>query len=178
MSITTKQESFRRLFAGEFGNTVRTWSTPEAALQEHRGTFHLRFVCAPGARPCLWGVKPESLLRVCQETVGPYLICEDPIDNLRTIQGELLGISSAGPYVFHFSTKQYPLPKALKTDGRVVTSASSLLLLKTYLTTESYEDLMELTDRYPDHVIEFSAFSRSVGTVPGRNHIIWEVRCY
>lgn len=42
----------------------------------------------------------------------------------------------------------------------------------------SYEDVRELLKLYPNHVVEFSCCDRSVGSVPGRNTVIWEVRLY
>ena len=38
------------------------------------------------------------------------------------------------------------------------------------------DDLDVLLQDYPNHVIEFTACDRAVGTIPGRNSIIWEVR--
>ena len=42
----------------------------------------------------------------------------------------------------------------------------------------SYDDLMELVELYPEHVIEFSATEGEVGLIRGRNHVVWEVRLY
>lgn len=54
----------------------------------------------------------------------------------------------------------------------------TLELLNQYLDPSSRDDVDELFDLYPDAVIEFSAFSVNTGNIPGRNTIIWEVRCY
>lgn len=51
-------------------------------------------------------------------------------------------------------------------------------LLRSVLNDNSYDDLNDLIERYPGHVYELSAFEKCVGTLAGRNHLVWEVRAY
>jgi hypothetical protein len=61
------------------------------------------------------------------------------------------------------------------TDHKGVTAA---LLLDRHLNGPSREDLRALLERFPGHVVELSACARCIGTVPGRNAVVWEVRRY
>jgi hypothetical protein len=56
--------------------------------------------------------------------------------------------------------------------------ARAIRLLRLVLNDNSYDDVMELLDEYPDHVVEVSALDRCYGTVAGRNGVIWEVWKY
>lgn len=51
-------------------------------------------------------------------------------------------------------------------------------VLARHLNPSSLADLWAVIEHYPGHVVELSACSRCVGTVPGRNGVIWEVRQY
>ncbi len=51
-------------------------------------------------------------------------------------------------------------------------------LLRSVLNPNSYDDLGELLDRYPGHVVELSALEVCYGTCENRNAIVWEVRAY
>jgi len=53
-----------------------------------------------------------------------------------------------------------------------------LLMLRRYLSPAAYNDVEELLDTYPDHVIELTAYLHELGWAKGRNVIIWEVRNY
>jgi len=52
------------------------------------------------------------------------------------------------------------------------------LVLRRHLNENSYADVTELLERYPDHVIELSTLNRCLGTVEHRNHVVWEIRQY
>ncbi len=49
-------------------------------------------------------------------------------------------------------------------------------VIRKHLNDNSHDDLRELLDTYPGHVVELTALDRCVGTVPHRNAVIWEVR--
>lgn len=68
---------------------------------------------------------------------------------------------------------RYAMAKASVYSGLVARH-----ILECHLWPSSYEDLLALFELYPDSVVELSACSFEVGTVPGRNTIIWEVRNY
>jgi hypothetical protein len=51
-------------------------------------------------------------------------------------------------------------------------------MLRRYLSPAAYNDVEELLETYPDHVIELTAYLNDLGWARGRNVIIWEVRNY
>lgn len=51
-------------------------------------------------------------------------------------------------------------------------------LLDTYLWPAAREQLDQLLEKYPDHVVEFSACDCACGLEPLNNMIVWEVRAY
>jgi len=52
------------------------------------------------------------------------------------------------------------------------------LMLRRYLSPAAYNDVEDLLEAYPDHVIELTAYLHELGWARGRNVIIWEVRDY
>ena len=55
---------------------------------------------------------------------------------------------------------------------------SATQILQAKMNDLSWQWLNYLLEEYPDHVVEFSCFSKCWGTVPGYNTVFWEVRRY
>jgi hypothetical protein len=72
----------------------------------------------------------------------------------------------------------WTVDKSLRSGWRESSGVVARHLLKDHLWPSDYDDVQELLDLYPGHVVELTAFSRAVGVVPGRNTAIWEVRNY
>jgi hypothetical protein len=68
--------------------------------------------------------------------------------------------------------------EVMPRDGRQVGGLAARMLLARHLNPASLADLWALLERFPGHVVELSACGRCLGTVPGRNGVIWEVRDY
>jgi hypothetical protein len=71
--------------------------------------------------------------------------------------------------------------QAFGSDDGIVRHADgsrARLVVRQRADENSYNDIQDLFDRYPGHVIEFSCFNRCIGTFPGRNTVVWEVRAY
>jgi hypothetical protein len=62
-------------------------------------------------------------------------------------------------------------------QARQYTGLRAKMLLERYLDPSSLECVEDLLNEWPDHVIEFTAFDRTLGTLR-RNTVIWEVRLY
>jgi hypothetical protein len=60
--------------------------------------------------------------------------------------------------------------------GRTFRGLAVRGLLARFLTPSDRDDLADLLDLYPGHVIEFSACDRPAGVLPHRRAVIWEVR--
>jgi len=182
--ITTKRENYRRYEAGEFGNKLRTWETVADVMASTATEVVMRYMSAGGVN--FPGYGTGLLLARVPETVAEWRRAgadeskirfnERAPDERLTIQGELMR-DEHGWNLFHASA-QLPMRKGLALDGRQTTGLRAMMLLRGHLSPGSFEDIMVLTDRFPDSVIEFSAYARSLGSIPRRNAVIWEVRNY
>jgi len=77
-----------------------------------------------------------------------------------------------------YSTIKKPMNLAFKEEIKHAFGLEALLILQTHLFPQSYSDIMNLLEMFPESVIEFGTYSIHVGDLPGRNTIIWEVRNY
>lgn len=174
----TKEEFYRRYHAGEFGNRPRTWDSLGALLVsdfDGRVTVRSR---RPGG-PCRYGV-PVSALRdgLSLTDTADATFNESMPDHLLTLQGNVwLGYDgvqleySTEPNVGHRQATSEPL---VRRAARL----EALALLRKHLWPSDLEELDELLQRFPEAVVEFSAYRTSVGVLPRRNAVIWEVRNY
>jgi hypothetical protein len=92
-------------------------------------------------------------------------------------------LAAPGPDIllegYYLPPKGLSWREGMRTPPRTWKGSAVRVLLSHLLSSESYEDLCGpegLVELYPDHVIEFSILSRCLGTVPGRNAVVWEVR--
>lgn len=179
LAPTNKVDFYKRYEQGEFGNRPRTWSSwQELRDSDFKGRVTIRDM-TPGG-PCHYAV-PVSFLRDGKTPIGVNLNCcrfnEGMPDEDLTIQGNVwhdghLQLEySCEPGIGHrLAVKQ---PKMKSASGLKAVS-----LLKMYMDPSSYDDLQEMLDTYEGAVIEFSAYGKRVGMIPGRNTVFWEVRNY
>ena len=179
--ITSKKRMYELLGAGAFGNTVKAFMSLDEWLGRD-GRWD-----AP-----LWGVRslvagdPRAKLDVptgevagyCRQTfrdgefnitpmVDPMLVWRGQV--FRSHDG-LVCEGAAG--LRHLKWREVMARHAREWSGSAATA-----LLRHTLNDNSFDDLQTLLDTYPDHVVEFTALERCFGTVPGRNSVVWEVRC-
>ena len=76
-----------------------------------------------------------------------------------------------------YTDVRLPMRSALAQRTLHADGLMALGLLKCYLDDPSYDNMMNLLDEYPDHVVEFTAFSRGMGVL-GWASCVWEVRRY
>lgn len=188
--VLSKADFVRRFHASEFGNRTRTWDTPGefiawgcrtipdeiSSSRDFPARFHLRNRVAGGETfynlywsECVakWIDRPDK---------GTWYVGEMIDHSYQTIQGEVY--RSPRGLELYYTRVQKPMRTALAEASTQVSGIIASLLLRYHLCPRSHDWLMELLDRYPDHVIEFSAFDKDVGMIPGLNAIIWEVRMY
>jgi hypothetical protein len=91
------------------------------------------------------------------------------------LQGEY-GYVDGIEHLYCSSVKDFMRPALLK-GGTSFIGASCRPILRHYLDTQSYENMMELADAFPEHVIEFTTAYENIGC-QARNTIIWEIRRY
>jgi hypothetical protein len=183
--IDSKDEFLRLYRRGALGNTLRTWASLEEAIgSDHRGTFSVRDV-RPNSDLSCYRVPYEDLAAVASRmlargALGVHFNESAPDDRL-VVQGEYMdGVADgtgllANRYLM-FSDEPVPMKRVAR--WRHAEGSAATAVLRHALDPASYDDLAAIGDLYPGHVVEFSAYDRPVGAIPGRNTIIWEVRAY
>lgn len=180
MQVSSKKEMYSMLSAGRFGNT--------------NPAFHdlADWVDSPERdKYPLWGIRsmfagdPRSILDVPTEDVES-LIARDfrggfnlspMVDRWLTLRADVYD-APGGLVVFgvegHGDVKWR---QAFNLYGREWTGLAARGVLRSHMWPADYDDLGELMDDFPEHVVEVTCCTRAVGTVPHRNTIVWEVRC-
>lgn len=145
----------------------------------------------------LWGVRCEipgdkrMRLNVLREEVAEYVEknfsdgtrfnISPMIDQWAIFKGEVMEYCYQEPYglcAYVNFQGNMEWRKALREFGKHYLGLQARLLLQSYMDEQSYRDVRNLLDIYPNHIVEFSVCNRSVGIIPGRNTVIWEVRLY
>lgn len=177
--ILNKKENYKLYLKGSFGNKIKSWDSVNSFQNDlYKGSVSVRYKGLPG-QFCYYNVNNINLiLRDIISKGGKkenVIINESAPDEHLTIQGELMR-NELGLYLF-YSTEKGKMRDCLK-NGKSINGLRVKLLLEYYLSPSSYDDIMDLLDLYPDHVIEFSTYNKCLGDCTGRNTLIWEVRKY
>lgn len=179
--VLTKRDFVERYGNGEFGNASPTWQTFGAWLRETtdrdpKELYHLRNRVQAGEtyynlgwEACLfrWTSVPDAAQWYCS-AMAPT--------SLTLLQGEVMQ-TDRGLYLY-FSRVRKPMRDALREKPEEAIGIRAVTLLRHFLNAKSYDWLEVLLDRYPGHVVEFSAYGKCWGTLPGYNTVFWEVRNY
>ena len=170
--ITTKVENLAALAQGLLGNKLRHWSDWDALrLSGYGGDVTVRSRAVAGS--CTYSV-PTAWTH---QTAAPDVYYNESAPDHRLIlQGEVQ--RDTEHLTLFYSTEQAKMRHALHNSGHHAQGIVAKELLKARLWPSSYDDLMELLDLYPDHIIEFSAYDVALGDCRHRNTVIWEVRNY
>lgn len=181
--ITDKATMYRMLNQGCFGNTVPAFMSLKE--WENRSDYYKSSVFP------LWGIRSmksgdkRMKLDVPTKDVSSYVhkwFGEDPcnispmVDQWLTMRAEIFE-STTGltvrTVIGHNSVKWRD---AFREFELTLSRIAAVMHLKSYLNSNSYDDLVDILDKYPQHVVELTALNVCRGTVHGRNAIIWEVR--
>lgn len=188
--ISTKPKMYRLLSAGALGNTLPVWYSVES-WEADPGTAAYR----------LWGIRsvskagdPRMRLNVPAGEVADLYREWYPsgggsispmIDRYAVLRAEVFENDFGHPFglsLFYvppgLACPADPWRGSFRKSGRHAHGAAAVAIMKAYLWPSDYEDVRALLERYPGHVVEFSACDRAVGVIPHRNTIIWEVRKY
>lgn len=172
-SVLSKRDFVCRYVAGEFGNRPLTWATYEELIASgYRGLVHVRNSVRGGLT--YYNVPFERVALLASSTM--YYTAMNTPDHLKTLQGEVCDWPG-GPYLL-CSRQAGPMRAALVERPMILIGLSARLLLAAHLCPRSLDWLHHLLSEYPDHVVEFSAYSVEVGELPGYNTLFWEVRAY
>lgn len=182
MKILSKREMYALYQRGAFGNKLRTWSLEDYLASDFAGTVVLRYAGTGGGAKTVYHIPRDHVEAHVVDFEKEGLsrdriqVNESAPDELLTIQGEVM--RSTDHLTLRFSRAPQPMRVALKLQPEHAEGLRAQLLLQTYLSPASYDDLMELLDTYDGAVVEFSTFSVDVGYARGRNTVVWEVRHY
>ena len=166
---------------GRFGNASPTWDTVKDFIDHYEldwpndhERFHLRNRDPGGAT-----YYNESYTSIVNRSLWNHDLTNFYVSAMAPtyktlIQGEVrrsvLGLE------LRYTTIRKPMREALLAHENTTTGLIAKMLLMRYLDSNSYDWLIELLDRYVDHIVEFSTYSVQWGTVPGFNSVFWEVR--
>lgn len=179
--VRTKQQMYRMLLEGCFGNRFRIWTSAEelrrAVAEGYDWLIGVRCADTPGA-PYYHHLSPEEgiALGASLERLGhrPVYYEASP-DQWIVLQGEVS--REVGGLYLRYSTLKTHMRAALKQDRHVM-GVEARLILDHALSPASREDFEMLFQTYVDHVVEFTAYAVPVGDLPGRTACVWEVRAY
>lgn len=180
--VLSKKNFYKRWRDMEFGNRGHSWDTlREAMASEVGGLFAIRYK-TPGSKWMRYNIPKQDLKAVADEFLADgakeHLLEYSPMqdDSHIRLQGEVQ-LDHRGLCLL-YSTEKLPMRQALAKSPRNATGATAASVLRWACDDASFTDISDLLERYPAHVVEFSSYGRSVGVIPNRNTIIWEVRLY
>lgn len=181
--IRTKADYFARSSRGDF-NQLPSWpSESEARASGYHGPVMIRSRTpdSPYMRP---NVPMDRVADMIDHliTLGArreefYLTWMSPCVG-RVLNGELIDLDD-GLYL-QYSTVQAHLREALyfRPGVRHVRRSEATAILRSVCDPDSVDDLFRLLAEFPRHAIELTVYDRPIGTIPGRNVVIWEIRKY
>jgi len=188
--VPDKEDMWRRMALGQFGNRFETWETEidflKAVTNGFNGLIGVRCVGKPGVEYRIPGYEHHTQLSPT-EALGlgrkyrqlyncPVRYYESSPDHLLTVQGEI--IDAPHGFAVEYTYAKTYLRAAFKEQRLSNFHWVVPALIRKYFNAASYDDLMQLFDLFPGCAVEFSCYSQNVGTLPGRNTIFWEVRNY
>lgn len=187
--VTDKASMYRRLAAGEFGNTIPQYFSVGswlAAVDDWRCQYWGVRTMTPGG-PCRLNCTVEETLDAADEfeRAGHRVNISMMVDAVAGVTAWLEAWDS--PTGLVVEGIEYPdtaggwtwrnsMPDPARRRSWSGTLAR--MVLRRHLSPDSFDDLWMLLYRFPNHVVELSALDRCLGTVPGRNAVLWEVRAY
>lgn len=183
--VLTKKDFVERYACGEFGNASPTWQTfeewydstfPSWYRYRPNELFHLRNRIAGGETiyDSKWGQLYEEWAKR-HFSRNWYCSAMCPHQH-NVLQGNVL-LTPQGLYL-NYTRAPGPYREAFSVESKHATGIMAVCLLRQALNPVSYDWLQVLLERYPDHVVEFTALSVEWGTLPGYNTLFWEVRNY
>lgn len=174
----SKEVMYKNLEAGMYGNTLPMWRSVEefeAATLRPWKSYGIRSLTPRG--PFNAFVRYADVATVCAQRTDRYVISPMVDDIAHVTLWANVYEDESGLNVEYV---QHPERGVSWREGMQNPSkmqgVAARLLLRHHLNESSMDDLDILLNTYPRHVVELSAIDRCLGTVPGRNAIVWEVR--
>lgn len=181
-TITSKLQSVALFKQGFFGNKVQQWDTYNQLMKsEYAGkvTIRQKKRAYGGRGVSIFGVQKQAVRRQI-EALRRRNVSEDTLyfnealePKYVVLQGELMR-TERGLYLYG-STEQDHMHLSLQKNPLHLLGLECIMLLKRFVCERGLECIMELLERFKDHVVEFTSCSKSWGDLGWRT-VIWEVR--
>lgn len=188
-AVTAKTDMYRRLAAGEFGNTIPQFFS----VEEWESHPDSRRFAMWGVRSAAKSMHPACRLNCPREEVAGYArrhFSDGP--NISMMVDAVAGILAwlevwESPTGLVVEGIEHPKTwdgwnwrNSMRDTSRRKSwsGIAAKCVLARHLNPNSVADLMSLLDECPDHVVELSALDRCIGSIGHRNGIVWEVRSY
>lgn len=183
--VLTKQDNARRWALGEFGNKIPSWPSIKAFCDDPalpNDTFTLRSY-KPGSPFCTYNLTAHDVVSKAATFAALHGADPDEFyvnstatnDEKLTLQAECC--RSHRGLELRYSRVPLKMRDALAQEELNAHGIVALEILRHLMDATSFDWLHHLLDTYPDHVVEFSVWSCSMGDL-GWNTIFWEVRKY
>jgi len=173
MIINTKIKMYECLKNGLFGNTAKIYNS----LQEipENEILSMRYNQAGNMDKCNPNITKKEIIdrRI---NLSEVTISQQPQQYAKPLLNGEITRNQFGLDLKYKIGNMWMRP-AMKIADRAI-GLYAQKILDVYLTSSDYDCLIELLDKYEDHIIEFTVFDNFIGTIPNRNTIIWEVRKY
>jgi len=181
--IVSKEEFYLLYNQGLLGNRLICWSTYDEILKSGWGNpvcIRPKGLNARGKTK--YNIPLIDVRKEIDDLVSKGIKEKDitfnqsaPDDKL-ILQGELT--KNHLGFCLHYSTVKKPMALALKEEQKNISGLKAKTLLESIMLPQSFADIENLLELFPDAIIEFGVYSEIIGNLPGRNTIIWEVRDY
>lgn len=177
--ITSKAQwtEFQKL--GIYNNLPTFRSSAELRESGYTGLVGLRAVSRTGG---VYKDLPaaEAIASGVLDT-GEYYAQQCAPDDRCTVQGELdLATMTlffcSPPRAANGERRVMRMREALRDHAQQLQHWPMALWLKAVLTPAAFEELEDIMDRFPGHIVEFSVYSGNVGDRPLNNWLVWEIR--
>lgn len=176
-TISSKRKFLELYLNDSLGNKFRTWRSLEDFLTSDCQLVGVRSYERGGPFKM---VSRAEIERIVKEWPGEYYLNEGDYNaqSNATIQGELL-VNENGYNLYIGPANVYKMREMFTHNlAKQYYGLRARLTMKHYMNDNSLDEVDLLLERYPNHVIEFTCYSITLGNLPRRNTIIWEVRNY
>lgn len=183
--ITTKRQMYPLLASGALGNTIpqffslEDWERDEEAQRYPVWGVRTLIPGGPCRLYCPREEVRETVLRPEFQAAGVNIsLMVDAVADVTLYADVYDAPQGLLVYCVESPGKGASWRRLMPERGRQLEGLAARVMLRKHLNPSSLADLEAVLERWPGHVVELSAIDRCLGTVPGRNAIVWEVRRY
>lgn len=168
-----KMEFYERWLNMHFGNRPRCWlSLDELKASGYDGKFSVRSR-TPGGR-----LQTKQSLEQQHSSIGDNVVYQESLpDQFLVIQASMGRDPFQGLWIEYCLESNIHFRQAMQ-QSTFARGLEATMLLRRFVDPSSLDDLFQLTDSYPNAVIEFATYTIDVGVLPRRRTVIFEVREY